>query len=302
MPLNVPSAARRPTWRARIAAVPLFLQLAKARLSSLVAATAATGFVLGAGNNLELSGLTWTVLGTLLTACGANALNEWFEAPRDARMRRTAGRPLPSGRLQSAPALAFAFTAAAAGPLLLALRVNLAAAACASAALLIYVLLYTPLKAHTPLNTLVGAVVGALGPMVGWAGATGRLDGGAWVLGAILLVWQIPHFLSLAWLYREDYRRGGFRMLARSDPDGHLTGCLVVVYTLALVPLTLLLTLIGVTGWVYAAGALLLGTGFGLAGAALERSRSATAARRLFLASVIYLPLLLGLMVLGRVP
>jgi protoheme IX farnesyltransferase len=302
MPLNVPSVARRPTWRARITAIPLFLQLAKARLSSLVAATAATGFVLGAGNNLELSGLTWTVLGTLLTACGANALNEWFEAPRDARMRRTVGRPLPSGRLQSTPALAFALTAAAAGPLLLALRVNLAAAACASAALLIYVLLYTPLKAHTPLNTLVGAVVGALGPMVGWAGATGRLDGGAWVLGAILLVWQIPHFLSLAWLYREDYRRGGFRMLARSDPDGHLTGCLVVVYTLALVPLTLLLTLIGVTGWAYAAGALLLGTGFVLAGAALERSRSAAAARRLFLASVIYLPLLLGLMVLGRVP
>lgn len=294
-------APARSAARALAQSLPAYLQLTKLRLSGLVAVTAATGFLLGLDRGPMWPRLVWTTLGTLLVACGANTLNQWCEAARDARMRRTAARPLPTGRLSPRSALVFGTLTGVLGSAMLALLVNVAAAGTALAALLIYVLLYTPLKVRTPLNTLVGAVVGALGPAVGWLAATGRFDDGAWILSAILLVWQIPHFLALAWLYRDDYQQAGFRMLAQVDPTGQLTGCLVVIYALALVPLTILPTLIGVTGWSYAAGALVLGTGLVLASAALERRRSSSAARGLFLASVVYLPLLLGLMVFDRV-
>lgn len=295
-----PASALQP--RMGLRALPLFLELGKARLSALVLFTTIVGFVLASPETVPWRQLAWTALGTGLAALGANALNQCLEVARDARMQRTRGRPLPSRRLSDTVALAFAVTAGAAGPLLLALAVNALAALLALATLLIYVLIYTPLKPRTPLNTLVGAVVGALPPLVGWAAAAGRLEPGAWVLAGILFIWQIPHFLALAWMHREDYRRGGFRMLPVLDPDGHLTGCIVVVYILLILPLALALTVLGVAGWVYGLGSLLLGGGFLAAGVVLEGCPSRAAARRVFLASVIYLPLLLGLMVIDRRP
>jgi protoheme IX farnesyltransferase len=286
---------RRP-WRL----LPLLLELGKIRLSLLVVVTTAVGFALGSGADLAWTRLLWTVVGTLLAAVGANALNQWWEVARDARMERTRSRPLPARRLAPGVALAFGVLAGLGGPLILATRVNAGAAQLALATLLIYVLAYTPLKVRTPLNTLVGAVVGALPPVLGWVAVRGQVDPATWVLAGLLFVWQIPHFLALAWLYREDYARGGFRMLPVLDPAGNLTGCVVVVYLLALVPLSLLLTVLGTTGPVYAAGAVVLGTVFLGLGVLLERRRTRAAARRLFLASVIYLPLLLALMVIDR--
>ncbi len=292
---------RRAAWRVLVAGFLLYLHLAKVRLSGLVVATAATGFVLGTRGAVDWPRLAWTVLGTTLAAWGANAFNQRIEMLRDMRMHRTRRRPLPARRLRTSSALAFAVVTGLVGPALLAAKVNFGAAALVILALLIYVIVYTPLKVRTPLSTLIGAVVGALPPMVGWVGAAGRLDGAAWILGGILFLWQIPHALALAWLYRADYRRGGFRLLPVVDSTALMTGRVIVLYVLALVLLTLQMTLRGVTGWLYAGGALLLGAGLLLASVALERRPSRAAARRLFLATVVYLPLLLILMVLDRV-
>ncbi len=278
----------------------VYLELGKARLSVLVLLTTAVGYRLASTGALDWGRFGWTLLGTALAALGANACNQWLERVRDGRMDRTQGRPLPTRQISSPAALAFAVFTGAGGVFLLATRVNELAALLALTTYLLYVVLYTPLKTQTTLNTLVGAVVGALPPMIGWAGATGQLDVGAWVLGGILFVWQIPHFLALAWLYRKDYRRGGMRMLPVLDEAGHLTACVVVVYTLVLVPMTLMLTAAGITGTVYAVGSLLLSGGFLLLAVRLERQCSAVAARRVFLASIAYLPLLLGLMVLDQ--
>jgi protoheme IX farnesyltransferase len=186
------------------------------------------------------------------------------------------------------------------GPLILGCLVNAPAAALALLALVLYVFLYTPLKRRTPGNTLIGALVGALPPLIGWVAARGTLAPGAWILAGILFLWQIPHFLALAWLYRDDYARGGFRMLPSVDPTGRLTGCAAVVYTLVLWQATVLLTLTGVTGWWYLAAAATLGGALLLAAVHLERERTSAAARRLFIASLVYLPLLLALMLLDR--
>lgn len=266
----------------------------------MVVFTAGVGYAMATPGGIDWTRLGLTLFGTFLAAAGANALNQWVEVSRDARMRRTCGRPLPTRRLTEAAALKFGLTAGLGGPLLLASVVEPLAGLLALAALVIYVLAYTPLKVRTPLNTLVGAVVGALPPLVGWAAAAGRLEAGAWSLAGILFAWQVPHFLALAWLYREDYARSGFRMLPVVDPAGHLTACVAVVYTLLLLPVALVLTLVGTCGWMYAAGSLALGGLFLAASIALERRRSERAARRLFVASLIYLPLLLGLMLCDR--
>ncbi len=277
-----------------------YLELGKARLSALVLVTTAVGFVLADRDSIDWGRFALTVVGTGLAALGANALNEWWERERDARMHRTAGRPLPTRRLTPRAALLFGLVCGVAGPTLLLLGTTPLAAALALAALLTYVLLYTPLKVRTTGNTLVGAVVGALPPLVGWTAATGGIAPAGLALAATLFCWQVPHFLALAWLYREDYRRGGFRMLPAVDPGGHLTACIVVVYALLLLPVTLALTILGAAGGVYAAGACVLGAAFVAAAVVLERRRTAAAARGVFLASVIYLPLLMGLLVLDR--
>ncbi|MGH7751813.1 MAG: heme o synthase, partial [Gemmatimonadales bacterium] len=230
-----------------------------------------------------------------------NALNQIAERDADARMRRTRARPLPAGRLAVPEALTFAAGLSLSGLLVLVVWVNPLTAALAAATLASYVLVYTPLKRVTTLNTLVGAVPGALPVVGGWTAAGGDLSPAAGALFWILFLWQLPHFLALAWLYRDDYRAGGFRMLGATADESAEAGRVVVLYALALLPVSLLPTLFGVTGRWYFAAALLLGLGYAACGA-LQALRPATAhARRLFLASVLYLPLLLFFMVVDKV-
>ncbi|MFN0136976.1 MAG: heme o synthase [Phycisphaerae bacterium] len=276
------------------------LALCKARLCALVVFTAAVGFALAAGRWFDWAAFAWMLIGTTLSAFGANAANQCMEVDRDARMKRTRNRPLPSGRLDRGTAAMVAVAMCVAGPAVLLFSVNWVTAALSAACIIIYIAIYTPLKTRSTANTFVGAVCGAIPPMMGWSAATGTLEPGAFVLGAILFVWQIPHFLALAWMYREDYQRGGYRMLPLFDPAGQLTCQAIVIYSLMLVPVTLLLTLSGVVGVVYAAAALLLGVGLILLGVRLYRERTLASARGVFLASVIYLPVLMGVMLVDR--
>lgn len=277
-----------------------FLELGKARLSALVVLTTLTGYLLASVGPISLIHLLTTLLGTALAAFGANAFNQIIEAPRDLRMHRTRNRPLPANRLSTWQALAFAAACSIGGPGLLTAFINPIAGCLALICLVIYVTAYTPLKPRTSLNTLVGGICGAIPPMIGWAAITGGLEPGAWILGMILFLWQMPHFLALAWLYREDYERGGFVMLPHVDPRGSLTGRCVVLFSISLIPATLMLTIAGITGLYYAGGALLMGLAASWLGLKLYHSRSASDARRVFLASVIYLPILLALMVADR--
>jgi len=275
-------------------------ELAKARLSFLVVLTASVGYIMASGLGIEWLGLVMTSLGVGLAAGSANAFNQVLEVDRDRKMPRTSGRPLPTGRVTPVVAVVYATVIGVAGVGLLAAAVNVAAAALALLNIGLYVLVYTPLKVRTTLNTLVGAVVGAVPPLIGWVGATGTLEPGAWVLAGVLFAWQMPHFLALAWLYREQYAQGGYRMLPQVDPSGRLTGVMSVLYAVALVPITLAAVLTGIAGGLYAGGAVVLGVWLIALGAKLLRHRTAEQARRLFIASVLYLPLLMGLMVIDR--
>jgi protoheme IX farnesyltransferase len=274
-----------------------YLELAKARLGALVVLTGLVGYVLGARGDISFRVLAATVMGIGLSAFGANILNQWWEVERDRRMHRTRGRPLPSGRVSRRFAAFWGVFTAIIGLVVLALGTNPITTMLSLFVILLYVLIYTPLKVHTPLNTVVGAVCGAVPPMMGWAAATGQLDTGAWILGGLLFVWQMPHFLALSWLYREDYARGGFKMLPAVDPEGHLTGRLAFVYAAALLPITAVLSVIGVTGGLFLVTSQVVGIGFVALSWIFLRSRSEGAARRLFLASILYLPIVLGLMV-----
>ncbi len=278
----------------------IYLELAKYRLSLLVDLTAVVGFVLAGGTGAAR--LLWVAVGTALAAFGANAINEWEEARLDALMERTRGRPIPTGRIGRRHALTFGTATAAAGCLLLTLRVNPLAGGLAAGVVLLYTLVYTPLKTRTSACTLVGAVCGAVPPLIGCAGGAGRIDLSGWLLAATLFVWQIPHFFALAWLYRADYARGGFRMLPVIDRSGAATVRLLVLYSILLVPIGLVIAVTGLAGRGFAVASVLLGLALTLAGARLWRDRSDRSARRVFLASLLYLPLLLGAMVADRGP
>ena len=274
-----------------------YLELAKARLGALVVLTALVGYVLGARGEISPWGLAAAVLGTALSAFGANILNQWREAEPDSLMLRTRERPLPSGRISRRAAAIWGVVTALAGLTVLAVGTNRLTTLLSLFVILVYVLVYTPLKVRTPLNTVVGAVCGAIPPMMGWSAATGRLDAGAWILGGVLFAWQIPHFLALAWLYRDDYARGGFRMLPGVDQEGRLTGRLAFLYAAALLPITAALSAFGVTGGAFLMSSQAVGLAFAGLGWLFLRTRSQQTARRLFLASILYLPVLLGLMV-----
>jgi protoheme IX farnesyltransferase len=241
--------------------------------------------------------LFWTILGTGLVAAGASAFNQLLEISRDARMARTRNRPLPSGQMPRGQALAFALVATLAGLEVLTTFVNPLTALLGLLNLIVYLAIYTPLKPRTSLNTLVGGICGAVPPMMGWTAATGELALGAFLLGAILFVWQIPHFLALAWLYRDEYSKAGYRMLPVIDPTGQLTCLLIILYSLTLLPLGLAVMFWGISGYLYGAASLVLGLAFFALGLNLRLRKTAPAARRVFLASVLYLPLLLGTMV-----
>ncbi len=277
--------------------VRVYLELAKARLAALVVLTALVGYVLAARGSFSAATLTWTAIGTALTAFGANILNQWLEADRDRRMQRTRNRPLPAGRITPRSAVIWGVGSAIVGLAVLDQGANRLTAALSLFVILLYVGVYTPLKVRTPLNTVVGAVCGAVPPMMGWTAATGRLELGAWILGGILFIWQVPHFLALAWMYRDDYARGGFRMMPASDPGGAVTGRAAFIHALALLPLTGALAAAGVTGMTYLVASQIVGLAFVALGWAFARQRVQLTARRLFLASIVYLPVLLALMV-----
>lgn len=283
--------------KARAAA---FLELTKPGITRMVVLTAAAGFYLGSHDQFDLRQFLETLVGTALVAAGSSALNQLRERDADARMDRTRGRPLPSGRVTPKAAALFSWTAAILGVGYLAWQVNLVTAALALLTLVSYVFLYTPLKQRTSLNTLVGAVPGALPVVGGWTAAGGHIDGVVLSLFWILFLWQLPHFLALAWLYREDYRRGGFEMLSLDDASGRSTGRMALLYAITLLPVSLLPTLLRLTGTVYFFGALVLGIAYGWMSLLLMREPSEKGARRLFFTSITYLPLLLALMVVDK--
>jgi len=273
-----------------------FLALTKPRLNLLVVATTLAGYYLGV-RRYDAALLASTVVGTALVAGGAAAFNEIFERDTDALMQRTRTRPLPDGRMRVATAVWFAVAISLGGLALLAVGANPLAASVAAATLLSYALIYTPLKSRSSLATLVGGVPGALPPMIGWAAATGTLSVEAWVLFAIVFLWQMPHFLAIAWLCREDYARAGLPTLPVVEPDGRSTAHQVVLYGAVLVPISLAPTLVGLAGRAYFGGALALGLVLLALGIQFARQRTNERAKRLFLGSITYLPLLWGLMV-----
>jgi protoheme IX farnesyltransferase len=289
-------------WTVAGGRVAAYVALSKPRVASLVLVTVASGFVLGARGASHPSTLLLTLLGTGLVAGGASAWNQYLERYRDRLMRRTAGRPLPAGRLAPAEAATFGTVLGIVGAAILAAAANPLAAGVALATFVLYAFVYTPLKAKTTLNTAIGAVPGALPPVIGWAAATGRLGVEAWSLFLIVFLWQFPHFLAIAWIYREDYARAGHKMLPTVDPHGTMTGRQAASYALALVPAGLLPVSVGLAGPFYFAGALALGL-FYLAYAVRFWSHvSDLSARRLMWASFVYLPAILLFLLLNPMP
>ncbi len=277
-----------------------FVALAKPRLNLLVVASTVAGYAMAHGDTTNLAALGWTIVGTALVAGGASAINQVIERDADSLMRRTRLRPLPDGRLGPVEALAFAAILSVLGLLVLAAGVNVASSVVALATLVSYAAVYTPLKRRTSFATVIGAIPGALPPVIGWAAAEGTLSQGAWVLFAILFLWQLPHFLAIAWMYREDYARAGFPMLPVIEPDGRSTARQAVVYAAALLPVALAPTLVGMSGTVYFAGALVLTLIFLGVSMRFAMTRAVRDARQLFFASIVYLPLLWALMIADR--
>jgi heme o synthase len=269
-----------------------YIELTKPRITWLILMSTGIGFWAGGGSGWSLFTLLHTLLGTGLLASGTAVLNQWYERDTDAIMLRTKRRPLPTGRVSANGALAFGAALALAGFLELWLAVNLLAALLGALTLATYLLAYTPLKRRSPLCTTVGAFPGAMPPLIGYAAATGNLDAHAWVLYGILFLWQFPHFLSIAWIYREDYARGGLAML----PGDDATAGQIFLSSLLLIPVSL----VAGGGWLYSAGALVLGLVYFGAAARAARELTRVRARQLLLASVTYLPLLYMFMLLDR--
>jgi protoheme IX farnesyltransferase len=278
-----------------------YVTLAKPRLNMLVVATTLAGYYMAAPRDLGWMLLLHTLIGTALVASGASAFNQLLEIESDGLMRRTRARPLPSGRIAPKRAKAFALVLSIVGLAQLAVAVNLLAAAVAFVTLLTYTVFYTPLKKRSSLATVVGGVPGALPPMIGWAAVRNNLSIEAWILFGIVFLWQMPHFLAIAWMYREDYERAGFPLLPIVEPDGASTGRQAVLYAAALLPVSVAPTAAGMSGNVYLAGAAVMGIGFLALAVRFAWFRTAIDARRLFFGSILYLPLLWILMVVNRV-
>jgi protoheme IX farnesyltransferase len=278
----------------------VYCQLCKARLTFLVLLTTLVGFYMGSHGPVDYSLMLRALLGTACLACGASALNQLQEREYDAKMRRTRDRPLPSGRLQSQTVLRFGCISAALGLVYLALAVNLTTSLLGAVSLLGYLFIYTPLKRVTWLNTVIGAVPGAIPPLMGWAAARGELGGRGLALFAILGFWQLPHFMSIAWIYRDDYAKAGFKMLPVLDPRGTRTSRQAVGYAVGLLPVSLFPFVFSLAGAVYLVGALVLGLVYIWFAIQFSRHLTVSSARKLFFASILYLPSLLGLMVLDK--
>lgn len=276
-----------------------FSELTKARLTMLVLLTTLAGYFLGSGEILDGARLFHTLLGTAMLAGAASALNQYLEREADAKMRRTQNRPLVTGRLAADEVVVLSIAMAIMATLYLAAAVNGLTAALAAATLLIYVLIYTPLKMRTPLNTLVGAIPGALPPVVGWVAASGELTPGAVILFAVLFLWQMPHFLAIAWLYREEYASAGFQMVSRDDPTGRHTSTQSFLYAMMLFPVSILAAPFLHHYWIYGFGAALCSGAFAWFAWRFFQQSDNPRARQLFWASLLYLPLILTLMTLA---
>lgn len=273
--------------------VRIYVELTKPRILGMVLVTTTLGFLLGAGSRGPLPVLFLTLIGVGSATGGAAALNNYLERDFDAKMARTRKRALPSGLIEASHALSFGVVLVLAGVLLLALGVNLLAGFLVLLAAFLYVLVYTPLKRITWWNTTFGAIPGAIPPMAGWAAATGHISPGAWALFAILFAWQHPHFFAIAWMFRDDYRAAGFKMLPVIEPSGDRTVWLAVAFSLVLIGVSLVPTLIGMSGWLYFVTTSLIGSLMLVAALGFAHDRSVGSARRLLKASVLYLPLLL---------
>ena len=275
-------------------------ELVKARLTLLVLVTTAVGFYLGSQSRTDYVALFHAVFGTAAAAAGAAALNQWWERRDDALMRRTKTRPIPSGRMPPLQALLVGIVLSVFGIAYLAIVCNLLSAALAAITIAIYIFAYTPLKHASSANTAVGAIPGAIPPMIGWAAARGNIGAGAWSLFAIVFLWQLPHFFAIAWMYREDYSRAGFRMISSDDLSGERSASQSVFFCILLLVIAGLPAFLGIANFVYLAIELLLGGLFIAVAMRFLRVRTPGAARSLFIASIVYLPLLLGALVLTK--
>jgi len=285
------AASAEKSWTA------VFADLVKARLTTLVLLTTAVGFHLGWRGAMNFILFFNTLAATALVAAGASALNQLLERDYDAKMRRTQNRPLPSGRLQPTTVMTFGGVSSVAGLIYLAFAVNLLTSVLGAVTLVSYLFIYTPLKRVTWLNTAIGAVPGALPPLMGWTAARGELSGEGWALFAILAFWQLPHFFAIAWMYRDEYAKAGFKMLPNIDPDGSRTAQQAVSNTLGLLVVSLCPFIFRMAGTIYLIGAIVLGAGFLFCAIQFSRQLTLPRAKQLFFASIIYLPLLLALMV-----
>jgi len=286
-----------------------YIQLTKPRITWLILMSTGVGYFYGLPRasswieflkHVPLLSLLHTMIGTALIASGTAALNQWYEREADRQMRRTRSRPLPAGKMSPSSALAFGVALSVVGFLELWLGVNLLAGFIGAFTLASYLFLYTPLKQRTWWSTTVGAFPGAMPPMIGYAAAAGVITRESWVLFAILFFWQFPHFYSIAWMYKEDYARAGIRMLPVVEPDCRSTARQIVLYGLALIPVSLIPGMLGMTGRLYFVGALLLGLWFLYSGVRVAVERNLVRARNVLIASVFYLPLIYGLMLLDR--
>ena len=275
-------------------------ELFKARLSFFNIMTALVGFLAAWQGPMNYLILVAAMLGTALSAFGASALNQWFERDLDALMRRTQDRPLPARRMPPRDALLIGAMCCVVGVLCFVFFVNLLSASLAALTIASYVFLYTPMKRISTLNTLVGAVPGALPPLIGWTAATNEIQFGGVILFMIMWFWQMPHFMAIAWMYREDYARAGFKMLSIADDDGSVSAKQSVIYSVCLLAVSLLPSFIGLANEYYFFGALILGLVFWGISMRFLWLRTRPAARLLFFASILYLPLLLGLLLAAR--
>ena len=283
-----------------------YIALTKPRITWLILMSTGVGYFFGRSFPGQPTGPTnWivllhTLIGTALIASGTAALNQWYEREADTLMRRTSGRPLPTGQMTATRALWFGIVLAVLGFIELALGVNILAALLGAFTLGSYLFIYTPLKQRSHLSTLIGALPGAMPPLMGYAASHGSLTPEAWTLFAILFIWQFPHFLAIAWMYREDYARAGIQMLPVVEPDGMSTGRQIILYASTLIPVSLFPVLLGMSGRVYLVGALILGGWFLYTGVRVAFDLTNVRARRVLLASIIYLPAIYGLMIFDR--
>lgn len=277
-----------------------YLELSKARIVFMVVLTTLAGFLMASAGAVQPLLLIHTLIGTAFVAAGTNALNQWWERDLDKKMKRTCRRPLPDGRITPAAAFVFATAISIVGIAYLWVLAGALASILSFVTLTSYLFAYTPLKRITPHSLLIGAVPGAIPPMIGWAAVRGSLDAGAWVLFAILFLWQLPHFLAIGWMYKDDYARAGFHVVSVDDEDGRTSGLQAMVYTVGLLLISVIPSILGMSGMAYLAGALVTGIAFVVSSVAFANARNMRTAKYLFFISILYLPLIMSLLVINR--